>query len=152
MIDLYLMKNNAYFCLYIYNSKLVKLHIKFISLVIIILFFASCDSKKSEEQGQGETTEQKLVAEDLHQVKVDIKGMTCEIGCARLIQSKLYKADGVSFAKVSFEDSSGVVSFDQNRISQDEIKQIIERTAGGEIYSVASIEEIELTIENGDLQ
>ncbi len=146
------MKNNAYFCLYIYNSKLVKLHIKFISLVIIILFFASCDSKKSEEQGQVETTEQKLVAEDLHQVKVDIKGMTCEIGCARLIQSKLYKADGVSFAKVSFEDSSGVVSFDQNRISQDEIKQIIERTAGGEIYSVASIEEIELTIENGDLQ
>ncbi len=146
------MKNNAYFCLYIYNSKLVKLHIKFISLVIIILFFASCDSKKSGEQGQVETTEQKLVAEDLHQVKVDIKGMTCEIGCARLIQSKLYKADGVSFAKVSFEDSSGVVSFDQNRISQDEIKQIIERTAGGEIYSVASIEEIELTIENGDLQ
>ncbi len=117
-----------------------------------MLFFASCDSKKSEEQGQVETTEQKLVAEDLHQVKVDIKGMTCEIGCARLIQSKLYKADGVSFAKVSFEDSSGVVSFDQNRISQDEIKQIIERTAGGEIYSVASIEEIELTSENGDLQ
>jgi len=117
-----------------------------------MLFFASCDSKKAEEQSQVETIEQKLVAEDLHQVKVAIKGMTCEIGCARLIQSKLYKADGVSFAKVSFEDSSGVVSFDQNRISQDEIKQIIERTAGGEIYSVASIEEIELTIENGDLQ
>ena len=152
MIDLYLMKNNAYFCLYIYNSKLVKLHIKFISLAIIILFFASCDTKKSEEQRQVEPTEQKLMAEDLHQVKVAIKGMTCEIGCARLIQSKLYKADGVSFAKVSFEDSSGVVSFDQNRISQDEIKQIIERTAGGEIYSVASIQEIELTIENGDLQ
>jgi len=132
--------------------KLVKLHIKFISLVIIILFFASCDAKKSEEQSQVEAAEQKLVAEDLHQVKVDIKGMTCEIGCARLIQSKLYKADGVSFAKVSFEDSSGVVSFDQNRISQEEIKQIIERTAGGEIYSVASIEEIELTVENGDLQ
>ncbi len=146
------MKNNAYFCLYIFNFKLVKLHIKFISFAIIMLFFASCDSKKSEEQSQVETTEQKLVAEDLHQVKVAIKGMTCEIGCARLIQSKLYKADGVSFAKVSFEDSSGVVSFDQNRISQDEIKQIIERTAGGEIYSVASIEEIELTSENGDLQ
>jgi len=152
MIDLYLMKNNAYFCLYIFNFKLVKLHIKFTSLAIIMLFFASCDSKKAEEQSQVETIEQKLVAEDLHQVKVAIKGMTCEIGCARLIQSKLYKADGVSFAKVSFEDSSGVVSFDQNRISQDEIKQIIERTAGGEIYSVASIEEIELTIENGDLQ
>ena len=103
MIDVYLIKNNAYFCLYIYNSKLVKLHIKFISLAIIILFFTSCDTKKSEEQRQVEPTEQKLMAEDLHQVKVAIKGMTCEIGCARLIQSKLYKADGVSFAKVSLK-------------------------------------------------
>ncbi len=117
-----------------------------------MLFFISCDSKKPEEQSKEESIEQKAVAEDLHQVKVAIKGMTCEIGCARLIQSKLYKADGVSFAKISFQDSSGVVSFDQNRISEDEIKQIIERTAGGEIYSVASIEEIEPAIKHGDTQ
>ncbi len=77
--------------------------------------------------------------QDLRQVKVEIKGMTCEIGCARLIQSKLYKADGVTFAKISFEDSSGIVSFDQNRINEDGIKAIIENTAGGDIYSVASI-------------
>ncbi len=152
MIGLLLLKNNAYFCLYTYNFKLVKLHIKFISLAILMLFFISCDSKKPEEQSKEESIEQKAVAEDLHQVKVAIKGMTCEIGCARLIQSKLYKADGVSFAKISFQDSSGVVSFDQNRISEDEIKQIIERTAGGEIYSVASIEEIEPAIKHGDTQ
>jgi len=117
-----------------------------------MLFFISCDSKKSEKPSEIESTEQKAMAEDLHQVQVAIKGMTCEIGCARLIQSKLYKADGVSYANISFEDSSGVVSFDQNRISQEEIKQIIERTAGGEIYSVASIEEVELSDERLDIQ
>jgi len=78
--------------------------------------------------------------------------MTCEIGCARLIQSKLYKADGISYAKISFADSSGVISFDQSRISEDEIKQIIERTAGGDIYSVASIKEVELSDERLDIQ
>lgn len=130
----------------------MKVHIKFISLAILMLFFISCDSKKSEKSSETESTEQKAMAEDLHQVQVAIKGMTCEIGCARLIQSKLYKADGVSYANISFEDSSGVVSFDQNRISQEEIKQIIERTAGGEIYSVASIEEVELSDERLDIQ
>ena len=131
----------------------MKIHIKFISLAVFMLFFVSCDSQKSKKPNEEiDSTEQKAVAEDLHQVKVAIKGMTCEIGCARLIQSKLYKADGISYAKISFADSSGVISFDQNRISEDEIKQIIERTAGGDIYSVASIEEVELSDESLDIQ
>jgi len=131
----------------------VKVHIKFISLAVFMLFFVSCDSQKSKKPNEEiDSTEQKAVAEDLHQVKVAIKGMTCEIGCARLIQSKLYKADGISYANISFADSSGVISFDQNRISEDEIKQIIERTAGGDIYSVASIEEVDLADDRLDIQ
>jgi Cu+-exporting ATPase len=130
----------------------VKVHIKFISLAILMLFFISCDSKKSEKPNKMESSEQKLTAEDPHQVQVAIKGMTCEIGCARLIQSKLYKADGISYANISFADSSGVIRFDQNRINEDEIKQIIERTAGGDIYSVASIEEVALSDEKLEIQ
>ena len=131
----------------------MKVHIKFISLAVFMLFFVSCDSQKSKKPNEEiDSIEQKAVAEDLHQVKVAIKGMTCEIGCARLIQSKLYKADGISYAKISFADSSGVISFDQNRISEDEIKQIIERTAGGDIYSVAYIEEVDLADDRLDIQ
>lgn len=135
-----------------YNYKHVKVHIKFISIAIMALFFISCNSNKSGESNQINTKDQKLMAEDIEEVKIDIKGMTCEIGCARLIQSKLYKADGVSFAKVSFADSSGIVKFDQNRISEKEIKDIIERTAGGEIYSVTSIQKVDLVEKNNDIQ
>ena len=117
-----------------------------------MLFFISCDSTKTEKPSKIESSDQEVMAEDLHQVQVAIKGMTCEIGCARLIQSKLYKADGISYANISFADSSGVISFDQNRISEDEIKQIIERTAGGDIYSVASIEEVALSDEKLETQ
>ena len=131
----------------------MKVHIKFISLAVLMLFFVSCDSQKPKNPSEEiDSTEQKAMAEDLQQVKVAIKGMTCEIGCARLIQSKLYKADGISYAKISFADSSGVISFDQNRISEDEIKQIIERTAGGDIYSVAYIEEVDLADDRLDIQ
>ena len=119
---------------------------------IVMLFFISCESRKETKQEAKEAFETSAVAKNIRQVKVDIKGMTCEIGCARLIQSKLYKADGVTFAKISFEDSSGIVSFDQNRINEDGIKAVIENTAGGDIYSVASIDEIDIVPQDDEIQ
>lgn len=113
------------------------------SVAMLLLFFVSCESGKQDKKEIKKESESMVVAENLKQVKVDIKGMTCEIGCARLIQSKLYKTDGVKFAKISFEDSSGIVSFDQKRLNEDDIKAIIEKTAGGDIYSVAGIHQID---------
>lgn len=117
-----------------------------------MVFFISCESKKETNQEVKEAIETDVVAQNLQQVKVDIKGMTCEIGCARLIQSKLYKTDGVTYAKISFEDSSGIVSFDQNRIGEDDIKSIIEKTAGGDIYSVTGIEKMNMENRADELQ
>ena len=125
----------------------VKVLIKIFSISILVLFFISCESRKETKPNMKEASETNVVAQNLKQVKVDIKGMTCEIGCARLIQSKLYKAEGVTFAKISFEDSSGIVKFDQNRISEEGIKKIIEKTAGGDIYSVAGIHEIDFDLD-----
>lgn len=130
----------------------MKLLIKSFSIALLLLFFVSCNTKGKTNELTNKETEKEVLAENLKQVKVDIKGMTCEIGCARLIQSKLYKADGISFAKISFEDSSGIVSFDENRINEEKIKAIIERTAGGDIYTVASIEEIEVEPNSNEIQ
>lgn len=115
---------------------------KIFFLLVFVLFFVSCEKKENTGKVDPEAAE-KVVAENLQHVKVDIKGMTCEIGCARLIQSKLYKTDGVTFAKVSFEDSLGVISFDQNRVDTEVIKEVIENTAGGDIYTVVDIQEID---------
>ena len=130
----------------------MKLHIKYLSVAVFLLFFVSCDSFKKSGKDTKEDVKTHVIAENIQEVKIDIKGMTCEIGCARLIQSKLYKADGISYAKVSFEDSSGVVRFDQNRIDREKIKEIIEKTAGGEIYSVVSMEDVSLEEMNVQLQ
>jgi len=131
---------------------MVKILINTFSITMLILLFTSCDLGKEEKREKNEVSEAKTVAENLRQVKVDIKGMTCEIGCARLIQSKLYKTDGVNFAKISFEDSSGIVSFDQNRLSEDQIKAIIEKTAGGDIYSVTRISQVDVSEYENELQ
>ena len=130
----------------------MKLHIKYLSVAVFLLFFVSCDSFKKSGKDTKEDVKTHVIAENIQEVKIDIKGMTCEIGCARLIQSKLYKADGISYAKVSFEDSSGVVRYDQNRIDREKIKDIIEKTAGGEIYTVTSIEEISIDSSDDETQ
>lgn len=130
----------------------MKVLIKIFSIAIFMLFFISCESKSESKQDSKEALETNVVAQNLQQVKVDIKGMTCEIGCARLIQSKLYKTDGVTFAKISFEDSSGIVSFDRNRLGEDDIKAIIEKTAGGDIYSVTGIQKIDMANNPDELQ
>ena len=88
-----------------------------------------------------------LAEADLKSVEVEISGMTCEIGCARLIQSKLYKNSAVSYAQVSFEDSLGVVTYDANRLSEEQLTEIIEKTGGGDLYSVKAIAATELVTE-----
>lgn len=108
-------------------------------VLVAAVFFVSCQDSKKTNPDNSEVQQESVTAENIEHLHVDIKGMTCEIGCARLIQSKLYKADGVKFAKVSFADSSGVVSFDQNRITSSDIKEIIQNTAGGEIYTVVDM-------------
>ena len=126
---------------------------KIISLFIFSILLFSCSETKKENvvnQSEIENTENKVA--NYKSIEVDIKGMTCEIGCARLIQSKLYKTDGVKFAKISFEDSSGIVSFDQNRLNEDQIKAIIEKTAGGDIYSVTGISQLELSEYENEIQ
>ena len=91
----------------------------------------ACNTKQEEE-----------VAQNLKNVEVQIEGMTCEIGCARLIQSKLSKTDGVTFVEVSFVDKFGNITFDANKISNEKIKEEIQKIAGGDTYKVIEIKEV----------
>ena len=75
----------------------------------------------------------------MKEVKLDIQGMTCEIGCAKLIQSKLYKTKGVDFARISFADSSGVVRYDANLLTESDVVQTVEDAGGGDLYRVKRI-------------
>ena len=110
-------------------------------IVILGAFVIACNGENNKKtDNQVETS--KELSENLKNLEVQIKGMTCEIGCARLIQSKLYKADGIKFAKVSFADSLGLITYDANRISDNEIKNIIQKVAGGDLYKVTDMVEV----------
>jgi copper chaperone CopZ len=70
-------------------------------------------------------------------VSLAISGMTCEIGCAKTIQSKLSKRDGVIDAKVVFTDSIANIEFDANKTSKKELIAFVSGIAGGELYKAS---------------
>ena len=100
---------------------------KLLMLFSVILILSSCEKKEISTDA------------DLKKVALNIEGMTCEIGCARTIQSKLSKTEGVKFAKVNFDKKKGVVEYDANTISEKQIVGIVEKIAGGDLYKVTEI-------------
>ena len=119
---------------------------KIIRKIFFVLFvatlFISCNVRNEKKVDPIEIEVNKEEAKNLTNLEVEITGMTCEIGCAKLIQSKLYKTEGVSFAEVSFEKANGKITYDANKISNDELKKIIENIAGGDLYKVGQMAEV----------
>ncbi len=72
-------------------------------------------------------------------VSLNISGMTCEIGCAKTIQSKLSKKEGVASAKVVFTDSIATINFDANKTSTEDLTAFINGIAGGDLYKASKI-------------
>jgi len=111
---------------------------RIILVVLVAVFtFSSCntESKKTPEVKISKNPK-------LEKVAIDISGMTCEIGCAKTIQSKLSKKAGITSAKVIFKDSLGLVEFDANTISAADINTFINGIAGGDLYSVKSSKQV----------
>ena len=70
-------------------------------------------------------------------ISLAISGMTCEIGCAKIIQSKLFKKEGFLDAKVIFTDSIANIEFDANATSTKDLIAFINGIAGGTLYKAS---------------
>jgi copper chaperone CopZ len=70
-------------------------------------------------------------------ISLAISGMTCEIGCAKTIQSKLSKKEGVLGAKVIFTDSIANIEYDTNKTSKEDLIAFVSGIAGGELYKAS---------------
>lgn len=61
----------------------------------------------------------------MKEVSLKIKGMHCT-GCSTRLEKVLNNQDGVEKAKVSLEDAKADITFDENEIGLNEIKEAIE--------------------------
>ena len=83
-------------------------------LFIITFSFTACNTELKKKPKI-----EKASTENNQKITFQITGMTCEIGCAKTIQSKLSKKAGITSAKIIYKDSTGLVEFNETIISTD---------------------------------
>jgi Cu+-exporting ATPase len=112
-------------------------------ILVLIITTISCNNNKKETNLEKLKTNKPALAASYKSLEVEIEGMTCEIGCARTIQSKVSKVDGVTYSKVNFEAKKGQFTYDEKKISKEDIIQKINRIGGGDLYKVTKSTDIE---------
>jgi periplasmic mercuric ion binding protein len=118
-------------------------NITFIALTSLLLFSCKNESIDANEATPAETTVDTLATSEstanLKTASFSIEGMTCQMGCANAIESKLTGLDGVSDAKVDFENKTAVVKFDGSKQTSETLVKTIEAVAGGDTYKVSNL-------------
>jgi len=110
------------------------------------VLFVSC-KKEATTTPAGEevvtTTNQssKEVAGTMEKATFQVEGMTCAIGCAKLIEGKLAALDGVKLAHVDFDTKTATVEFDDSKQDAKSITTTVEKIANG-IYKVESFNSV----------
>ena len=119
-------------------------------LSTIVLLALNCKNKteaeiKTVENGTTENTEayEKQGAnfqdnEHYAAAQFTIKGMTCAMGCAKTIEKKLAKMDGMYNAKVDFENELATVEFDAEKIDKDALVSTVSSVSKS--YSVENLQ------------
>lgn len=108
---------------------------KIVFVFLTALILTACNNNSKIQDNKVEKSETKTeVAANYKSIEVEIEGMTCEIGCARTIESKLSKVEGITYSKVDFDSKKGTFTFDSNKLNDSDITNKINGIAGGDVY------------------
>lgn len=99
---------------------------KKIIFALIVTCFVAVGCKNEEKKKEAKT---EVAAANIEETTFAISGMTCEIGCAKHIASKLSKVDGVINANVIFTDSIAKVKFDKTKTDAKKLMAYVDGMA-----------------------
>ncbi|MDA8847641.1 cation transporter [Flavobacteriaceae bacterium] len=119
-----------------------------LSVTFILIILSSCKTDKKVEiktiDISSEKISQKLDPNAVYsKAEFSIKGMTCEMGCAKTIEKKLAKMDGMKSATVDFKNELALVEFDVAKINPLSITKTVNDISN--IYSVENMQIIKAT-------
>ena len=117
-------------------------------VAILALAFASC---KNENQPEVKTVDVNVTTKDVSEtldpnatyakVEFGIEGMTCAMGCAKTIEKKMAKMEGVKSAKVDFDKRLAMVEYDEAKVSPKSLEEAVAKV--GEVYKVKDMKVVE---------
>jgi len=132
----------------------------FLSFSIAVLFIGCGDSNTSSndaeliEIGPAQKGNQKeVLAENKVEVKMEVEGMTCAMGCAKYIEEKVGGMEGVVASTVNFEERIATFEFDKTTTSPEAIQDFISNIHDGQYKAkLASPDEVSTPEENEEVE
>ena len=89
---------------------------------------------------QSNNKSSKIETNNATSARFTIKGMSCEIGCARAIENELSKLDGMYKARVNFKKEMATVEFDANKIDKSLLISTVSSVSQTLSFSVVDFE------------
>ncbi len=121
---------------------------KIAAIAVIALVTFSCKNEPKAEvvtietETAVETTKAALDPNATYaKAEFTIEGMTCAIGCARTIEKKLAKMEGVKSAKVDYDKKLAMVEYDNAKVTTTSLEETV--TKVGETYTVKEMKTVE---------
>ncbi len=103
------------------------------------LLFGCKDTASKPAVATNDTEDKKDVVVKPETASFKIEGMTCAMGCAKTIEQKLSKMNGVQKATVDFDTKEATVDFDASVVTPEKLSKAIKTTGDGETYTVSEM-------------
>jgi len=114
-----------------------------ILLFALVVFAFSC---KNESQPEVKTVDTEVKVAELDpnanyaKAEFKIEGMTCAVGCAKTIEKKMAKMEGVKSAKVDFDRQLAMVEYDDAKVTPVSLEETVTKVA--DIYKVKDMKTV----------
>ena len=130
---------------------------KFLYTGVLVSLLVSCSTSTDQVADSKETeTSQTIKESDLvavtpnRKMTTEIDGMTCVMGCGGSIRKELLNTGAVSRCSFDFkgidETSTAMIEFDKDKISADEIAELIKKLNDGQ-FSLGKVSTEALAVE-----
>ncbi len=111
-----------------------------LSLAFSAVLFIGCkDAAKSPDVSAATDNNQEVSVGKIETARFNIEGMSCAMGCAKTIEKKLAKLDGVQTATVDFEGKLATIKYDSSKQTVQQLAETVESAADGKTYKVSQI-------------
>lgn len=97
----------------------------FIVFIALAFYAGTVQAQQSSTKKPNQTTLKK--GENMKTIKVEVKGMSCQEGCANGLDATFKKVPGIVTSKTSFDNSLSEITFDESKTTEKEIVAIIEK-------------------------
>lgn len=124
------------------------------NILVIAFISVSVLACKNESQPEVKTIETEITSEvntkeekqldpnaTYAKAEFSIEGMTCAMGCAKTIEKKIAKMDGVKSAKVDFEKEIAMVEYDEAKVTTNSLEEAVAKA--GDTYKVKDMKTVD---------